>query len=653
MSRRVRAFIEAGVAALICLVFFGFVGYRHVRYYTGDTPRTYDCFSCHVDGNGGGPLEWVERPKYLSPLMMEVSPDGRRLYVTAQDGDSLIEIDLTQRTVTRSIAVGHRPRNLVLTADGQTAYVSNEWGNSISVVDLEAGTVVRTIPCGNMPSGLSLSRDEKTLYVGDWQGDLIQAIDLPSGRVRVDLAGGGSPNELALTPDGSLLLSTNELSYVSSHREPPRAEVTFVDARTDRPTRRLVFDNAHLIEGVTVLPQGDMALVTLVKPKNLLPVLHVERGWTMNNGIGVIDLKSGRATQLLLDEVNRFFADPFGVVSSPDGRLAFVSHSGVNRISVIDTAALRRLVGGMDDQSRRQAGLRLDLSKRFVIKRIPTEANPKGMAVSPDGRRLYVAERLNDSVLAIDLASLEPLYRIELQGREHETPERRGEKLFNSGLRSFQGQFSCQSCHPRNQTDRLQYDFEPDGLGVGVVDNRSLLGIRDTAPYKWNGKNTSLFMQCGIRFSRILTRVDSFRPNELSDLVSFIRSLPNPPNPHRSPDGKLTQSQARGKLIYERTHTKDGQSIPESNRCITCHPPPLYTNRKRADVGSASPTDLEKEFDVPHLTNIYATAPYLHDGKARTLEEIWTLYNANDTHGVTRDMTNQDLNDLVEYLKTF
>ncbi|MFZ0430739.1 MAG: heme transporter CcmC, partial [Acidobacteriota bacterium] len=59
------------------------------------------------------------------------------------------------------------------------------------------------------------------------------------------------------------------------------------------------------------------------------------------------------------------------------------------------------------------------------------------------------------------------------------------------------------------------------------------------------------------------------------------------------------------------------------------------------------------EFDVPHLTNIYASAPYLHDGKARTLEEIWTLYNADDTHGVTKDMTNQDLNDLVEYLKTF
>ena len=160
-------------------------------------------------------------------------------------------------------------------------------------------------------------------------------------------------------------------------------------------------------------------------------------------------------------------------------------------------------------------------------------------------------------------------------------------------------------------------------------------------------------MQCGIRFSRILTRVDSFQPSELSDLVSYIRSLPNPPNPHRAPNGELTASQTRGRFFFERTHTKDGALIPESNRCITCHPPPLYTNRTSADVGSASPTDSVTTFDVPHLTNIYATAPYLHDGKARSLEEIWTLYNAHDTHGVTRDMTNQDLNDLIEYLRTF
>jgi cytochrome c peroxidase len=46
------------------------------------------------------------------------------------------------------------------------------------------------------------------------------------------------------------------------------------------------------------------------------------------------------------------------------------------------------------------------------------------------------------------------------------------------------------------------------------------------------------------------------------------------------------------------------------------------------------------------------TAPYLHDGRAQTLEEIWTIYNTNDLHGVSSYMNKIQLNDLVEFLKT-
>jgi cytochrome c peroxidase len=62
--------------------------------------------------------------------------------------------------------------------------------------------------------------------------------------------------------------------------------------------------------------------------------------------------------------------------------------------------------------------------------------------------------------------------------------------------------------------------------------------------------------------------------------------------------------------------------------------------------------DRETHFDVPHLNNIYDSAPYLHNGIAETLEEIWTVHNPYDSHGVTNDMTKDQLNDLIEYLKT-
>ena len=55
---------------------------------------------------------------------------------------------------------------------------------------------------------------------------------------------------------------------------------------------------------------------------------------------------------------------------------------------------------------------------------------------------------------------------------------------------------------------------------------------------------------------------------------------------------------------------------------------------------------------VGAVDRVALTAPYLHDGSARTLEEIWTVYNPEDKHGRTNDLTKDELNDLIEYLRT-
>jgi cytochrome c peroxidase len=69
-------------------------------------------------------------------------------------------------------------------------------------------------------------------------------------------------------------------------------------------------------------------------------------------------------------------------------------------------------------------------------------------------------------------------------------------------------------------------------------------------------------------------------------------------------------------------------------------------------VGTRQALDRTGRFDVPHLNNIYDSSPYLHNGMAKTLEEIWTVFNPYDKHGYTNDMTKDQLNDLIEYLKT-
>jgi len=149
----------------------------------------------------------------------------------------------------------------------------------------------------------------------------------------------------------------------------------------------------------------------------------------------------------------------------------------------------------------------------------------------------------------------------------------------------------------------------------------------------------------------VLMRTEPFPPGQLQDLTTFIKSLPPQRSP-RSADGKLTPSQERGKAIFFATMTPAGKEIPHGRRCSTCHRPPLYTIRLPFNVGTQGPNDTTEAFDTPHLLGIAHTAPYLHDGRAQTLEELWTVYNTNDVHGVSSYMNKIQLNDLVEFLKT-
>jgi YVTN family beta-propeller protein len=294
----------------------------------------------------------------------------------------------------------------------------------------------------------------------------------------------------------------------------------------------------------------------------------------------------------------------------------------------------------------------LSASAEYVTARISVGHNPRGLALSADGQRLYVANRLDDSISVIDTKSDKVVSTIDLGGPNNIDALRRGERLFYTAGFSFQGQYGCSNCHLDATIDGLQWDLEPDGFGKDIVDNRSLENLAGTEPFKWNGGNPDMPTECGPRTEKFFFRSQSFTQQQLTDLVTFVYSLPYRPNRYRLANGDLSPAQERGKAIFERTTTKKGMPIPDANQCAYCHGGPKYTNQKQLDVGTGKLTDRSPVIDVPQLPNVAYSAPYLHDGSAKSLEEIWTIYNPKDTHGVTNDLTKDDLNDLIEYLKT-
>ncbi len=104
--------------------------------------------------------------------------------------------------------------------------------------------------------------------------------------------------------------------------------------------------------------------------------------------------------------------------------------------------------------------------------------------------------------------------------------------------------------------DGLVYNMASKDMGRNLTNTQSLRDIGDTPPYKWNGKNQTVYKQDGMRFSTVLTRTEQFSYKDLDALVAYIiTGIPYPPNLQYNPDGNLTEKQLLGKAIFERTQT--------------------------------------------------------------------------------------------------
>jgi YVTN family beta-propeller protein len=358
--------------------------------------------------------------------------------------------------------------------------------------------------------------------------------------------------------------------------------------------------------------------------------------------------------EVLLDDIDHAFADGFGAACTADGRLALITASGANLVSIINIAKLNQLLRQVPSADLDALAHRLDSARQFVVGRLPTGRNPTAVAVSPDSHFAYIANRMDDTVSVVDLRQLKVASTIDLGGPREITAVRRGAQLFYDARFCYQEQQACASCHPHEGfEDSLAWSLETPELGRDTVENRTLFAIDETSPFKWNGLNPDLATQDGPRTAMYIFRSQGFSPTQTKDLVTFIDSLQLPPNPNLAPDGHLTEAQERGRAIFFRTKTNNGTIIPLHDRCYYCHAPDThYTSRVRMDVGISTKYDTVKSFDIPQLQGVYMRPPYLHNGEALTLEGIWTKLNPKDEHGITSDMNKVQLNDLIEFLKT-
>jgi YVTN family beta-propeller protein len=613
------------------------------------------------DSNSGNTLP---RSKYLSPVAMQISPDGRWLYIACEDSDQVLAVDMRTQQVTRRIRVGRMPRGIALSPDGKTLFVSDENDDNVTEIDAASFQIRRTLAVGWGPVGLTTDRFGKIMYVANTLGDDISVVDLQSGRELKRLQAGHYPEYIALSRDGSRVYVANLLARITPADQPPVSELTVIDTHTQMVAARVDVPGVIQMRHITELPQnaGGSLLIPFMRPKNLNPLVQIQQGWYLTHGLAVIRPAANASdgpnqyhvAEVLLDDIDHSCADGFGVAVTPNGRWALVTASGANVVSVIDTIKLRRLLLSPPPARQQDLANRLDSASHFVTDRLPVGRNPTDVVTSLDGRFAYIANRMDDTVSVVDTEKMRVASTIDLGGPKEISRERSGERLFFDASHCYQGQMACATCHPHEGlSDGLAWSLETPQLGRDVVENRTLFSIDGTSPFKWNGKNPNLQTQDGPRTAMYIFRSQGFSPTEVNDLVTYLLALRLPRNPHQAADGQLTEAQARGHEIFYRDKTMDDKLIPPLDRCYTCHSPLThYTSRISMDVGTATHDDTIQAFDVPQLEGVVTRPPYLHNGEALELEDIWTKFNPSDKHGITSDLNKAQLNDLIEFLKT-
>ena len=436
------------------------------------------------------------------------------------------------------------------------------------------------------------------------------------------------------------------------NRTAPESEITVIDAARAVVVERIPLHSIAGVFHVAFSSDGRLGVAAEYHPKNLVPLAHLEHGGAFANALTLFGADVGKLVEVPLDELERYASQPFGVAIAPDKSRIYVTSGGSEIVTVVDVPRLLRFIHSRPYPQSGSYAQDLSASANYVVTRIPVGHNPRGLALSHDGRRLFVANRLEDTISVIDTHTNRVVSTITLAGPKTISVLRRGEQTFYTARYGFQGQIGCSNCHIDSTFDGLTWDLEPDGFGRDIVDNKLLEGVKNTDPYKWNGGNPDIPTECGPRTEKYFWRSEQYDDLTLADLVVYIRNLPTRPNRWKLPGRDLTPAQERGKAVFERAVDKFGKPIPEANRCSYCHSGPKGTNQKIVDVGTRKSTDNSGLLKSPQLTNIALTAPYLHDGSARTLEEIWTVYNPEDRHGRTNDLTKDELNDLIEYLRT-
>jgi len=566
---------------------------------------------------------------HRSPVDIAVLPDGRHALTANHTSNSVSLIDLTDGKVLAEQAVGRKPWGIAVSPDGKRAAVSNLWSGSVSLLEVETGKLksLADVKIGPLPRGMVFAPDSKSLYLAVAGADEVVQFDWDSRKITRRWPAPREPRGLALTRDGRTLAAASGRS----------AQVRLWDLESGKQIAEKTIIDAFNTFNVA-FTADDRELVVAHAIRRDLPVAqhNIDQGWVIDNRLTRLS-RAERPRfeywQIALDTRGQAVGDSYGVAFSTKGGRLAVTAPGSHEILLFDAAGIPWNSGDPGDF----LDFRLDRSDG-KFRRLHLGGRPMAVRFVGDSEQAVVANYLLDAVQVIDVKLGKVVRTVALGGPDKPSLARQGEAIFYDAKRSHHQWFSCHTCHVDGHTNCLKFDTLNDESYGNPKQTPTLRNVTRTGPWTWHGWQNDL----GKSIEKSMTETLFGTPPSADDVkavLAFLDTLDEPPSPHLLANGSLSEAAQRGKELF---HGKA--------RCARCHQGEYYTSSKNYDVGLEADGSPFDHWNPPTLRGLWDRGPYLHDGRAATLEELLRADHRPEKLG-GKALTPEERRDLIEFLK--
>jgi mono/diheme cytochrome c family protein len=623
------------------------------------------------------PAPPATRPTKSSPIALDAT--NRRVWVVNPDNDSvsILNADTNERVseislnTLLSLSGSIDPRSVAIDGAGN-AWITCRDADRLIVVS-SAGVLLENtyLGHGSAPMGVAITPDGSTGFVSlESRGQVRRystATRAETGTQNV----GPTPRAIAITADGSRVLVTRFISGEEFGQIYDLNASTMALTRTIPLHRDRGRDGSssgrgvpNYVSGIAISPDGQYAHFTAIK-SNTQRGTYFDLGEDTNDPldpdnsvramVGRVSLSTNNEPNVANPDSYRIDIDnsesPTAIEFTPRGDYFFVALQGNNNIATFDDLLVRTAPRS--------------LAVKTTKGRFPTGLAPQGLVFDPATNRLFSADFMGRSVTVHDLDGF-------LSFGDRETGRvvvptvdtdklaanvLLGKRIFyqaadTSGLStlptmSLEGYISCASCHVDGQHDGMTWDFTNRGEGFrNTTDLRGRAGM-EHGNVHWSGNFDEIqdfvldvtnefggsgLLPPGQTPNPPLGAPNAGRSAELDALAAYVTSLGQeslPRSPHRNPDGTRTAGAVAGEAVFA------------AQNCASCHAGNHYTDSISRDVGTLRTSSGQRlnapltGIDTPTLLGLWATAPYFHDGSAKTLDEVFrvaggTIYQAEN-----------------------